>query len=400
MIDPVGNHISGKDSDSRHRHPGRDRAAEPTRGRTRGMVFGVRHLTEKECKQRSPRRDPRPSAWVQVPRAVLAVARDDEDPTVTHIQCVAGNRLPAGTPGRMFRIEGVACPDSRTKSPAPSGSATPRRTSKRCSATAAQGTVQDEAARELILDILENEGRQESDALDARRRQRPGSQSKTVRNIRNELANAGLVKRIPDKDENGTSCAGASTAPGAPNMSRALATSRVSHTLDTGYCYFSSHSQSAWTSRALAHSPTSYVRGTGSGTGRSEAPLPGRGTRENAYMPRLSSTSPRNTFPNRGVFMPIIRDSAIARTLTRTSSPGFTLRRVGRRRVAWCLLVPGGRAPFCGSPPDGGRRASTSFTSKSRSNCFGLVDAVDLYSWRLGIDAAIPDASGEIAAPW
>ncbi len=47
---------------------------------------------------------------MQVPRAVLVVVKDAEDPRVSHIQCVAGNRLPPETPGRMFRIEGKLLP--------------------------------------------------------------------------------------------------------------------------------------------------------------------------------------------------------------------------------------------------------------------------------------------------
>jgi hypothetical protein len=40
------------------------------------MVFGVRHLTEKECKGGVLAAILGSSAWVQTPRAVLAVVRD------------------------------------------------------------------------------------------------------------------------------------------------------------------------------------------------------------------------------------------------------------------------------------------------------------------------------------
>ena len=34
---------------------------------------------------------------------------------MSHVQCVAGNRLPPDTPGRMFRIEGVLAARARER---------------------------------------------------------------------------------------------------------------------------------------------------------------------------------------------------------------------------------------------------------------------------------------------
>jgi len=105
VIDPVANHIGNrKTSDDGEvraaisplneladdldclligvRHPGKDRS--------RGAVASVLGST----------------AWVDVPRAVVMIAADDEDEHLRHIQVVVGNRSLNGN-GRMFRIEGV-----------------------------------------------------------------------------------------------------------------------------------------------------------------------------------------------------------------------------------------------------------------------------------------------------
>jgi hypothetical protein len=108
-VDPVGNHFasgrsSNDDVDVREAIAPLNDFAD----RHQTMVFGVRHLSEKECSRGVLAAILGSSAWVQVPRAVLAVARDDGN--ITHVQCVAGNRLPPDTPGRMFRIEGAEIP--------------------------------------------------------------------------------------------------------------------------------------------------------------------------------------------------------------------------------------------------------------------------------------------------
>ena len=133
LVDPVGNHIAGKNSNSETDIRDAIGRLNKLADEHRCMVFGVRHLSEKECSRGVLAAILGSSAWVHVPRAVLAVVRDDEDPQLSHVQCVAGNRLPPDTPGRMFRIEGVKIPGWRTRSRARCGWATRARTWRRCS---------------------------------------------------------------------------------------------------------------------------------------------------------------------------------------------------------------------------------------------------------------------------
>jgi hypothetical protein len=203
-IDPVGNHMAGKNSDGSEDVRDAIAPLNQLADQHKCMVFGVRHLSEKECKQGVLAAILGSSAWVQIPRAVLAVARDTDDPQISHVQCVAGNRLPAGTPGRMFRIEGVMVPglenevtravwigDSSKDVETMLGNSNNKETSKSAS------------ARELILDVLEDEGEQESDGFDARIARKVGIDAKTVRNQRGTLKAEGLIGARAEKDEHG-----------------------------------------------------------------------------------------------------------------------------------------------------------------------------------------------------
>lgn len=204
VLDPVGNHMAGKNSDG-------DVDVRDVLSRFNQiadaydcMVFAVRHLSEKECKRGVLAAILGGSAWVHVPRAVLAIAKDDEDPQISHIQCVTGNRLPSGTPGRMFRIEGVLLDGLQEEVTRASwiGDSS-KDVETMLAAASTKEPSASAAAADLILDILEREGEQESDTLDARIARETGLSAKTVRNQRGRLKSGGLISAVPEKDEYG-----------------------------------------------------------------------------------------------------------------------------------------------------------------------------------------------------
>ena len=174
------------------------------------MVVGVRHLSEKECKNGILAAILGSSAWVQVPRAVLAVVQDDEDLQLRHVRCVIGNRLPPDTPGRMFRIEGVLPDGFENEVTRATWAATRTRISTRCSPAASKEPTKSDNARELILDILENEGEQESDALDARVASETGLAARTARDVRMTLGKRGWSRRSPTRTSSARSSVGRS----------------------------------------------------------------------------------------------------------------------------------------------------------------------------------------------
>jgi hypothetical protein len=203
VIDPVGNHITGKssnlDSDVRDVLARFNELAD-----THDLVLiGVRHLTEKEAVKGVIAAILGASAWVHVPRAVLAVVRDDVDPSISHLQCVAGNRLPPDTPGRMFRIEGVVVPGLEEEVTRAVWLGDSTKDLEELLASTGKSATKTAKARELVLDILDTEGRQESDGLDARVARETGAAAQTIRNIRVGLGKEGLIRSTPEKDGTG-----------------------------------------------------------------------------------------------------------------------------------------------------------------------------------------------------
>jgi hypothetical protein len=202
VIDPVANHIgdanANSDAEVRNaiaplnaladeldclligvRHPGKDRS--------RGALVSILGST----------------AWVDTPRAVVMIAVDNEDPAVRHIQVVAGNRSLNGA-GQAFRI--AAAPVEGLTEPitlaVPLGESS--KSVEELLDTHTRTETKTDRARELILDILDREGAQESDGLDARVARETRLAVKTVKNARTALKDEALIRNYPDKDEAGT----------------------------------------------------------------------------------------------------------------------------------------------------------------------------------------------------
>jgi hypothetical protein len=103
ILDPIASHVRG---DTHAEEPVRN-AIDPLNGLANELdclLIGVRHLSEKSALNGALAAILGASAWVQVPRAVLAVAPDDEEQMLFHIAVVSGNRSARGA-GRTFRID-------------------------------------------------------------------------------------------------------------------------------------------------------------------------------------------------------------------------------------------------------------------------------------------------------
>jgi hypothetical protein len=205
VIDPVANHIG--DRNTNNDAEVRD-AIAPLNGladELRCMLIGVRH-PGKDRSRGAVASILGSTAWVDTPRAVVMIAVDDEDDDVRHIQVVAGNRSRNGA-AQSFRIEAVTVAGLTE----PITVATPLGESTksvdqligvvRTTTIPASKTTE---ARELILQILETEGEQESDTLDARVAKETALKASTVRNARTALKDEGLINVHPDRDEYGS----------------------------------------------------------------------------------------------------------------------------------------------------------------------------------------------------
>lgn len=201
VIDPVANHIgdrnSNDDAEVRDaiaplnrladeigclligvRHPGKDRS--------RGALASILGST----------------AWTDTPRAVVMIAVDDEDPQLRHIQVVAGNRSLNGA-ARQFRVDTIEVPglDEPITVAVDCGEST--KSVDELLQTRKTPDTRTAKARELLLDVLQEQGEQESDALDAHVARETRLAARTVRDTRMALAREGLVKARPEKDDFG-----------------------------------------------------------------------------------------------------------------------------------------------------------------------------------------------------
>ena len=202
VIDPIGNHLGGVDTDREGLVREAIAPLNAVADELDCIVFGVRHLG-KDASRGALASVLGSTAWVDGPRAVVLMARDDEDEMLFHAQVVAGNRGPRSN-GRAFRLELVDVPPAREITLAVPAGDSAKDVETLLGATRGDTTTSRSAqADELILDILEAEGEQESDALDARVAAETGIAAKTVRNRRSDLARAGLIKPQPVKDEHG-----------------------------------------------------------------------------------------------------------------------------------------------------------------------------------------------------
>jgi DNA repair protein RadA/Sms len=199
IIDPLGNHVGGRDTDKEGVVRDAIGPLNAVADEFGLLLLGIRHLN-KDVSRGALASVLGSTAWVYVPRCVLLMAADDEDDALFHIQVVAGNRGPRGE-GRSFHIE---LADVGLKEPVTL--AVDRGTSNKNVETLLEKSASGSRsgnARNLILDVLADVDHMESDAVDARVAQETGVAAKTVKNLRSQLKNDGLLAVYPDKDEYG-----------------------------------------------------------------------------------------------------------------------------------------------------------------------------------------------------
>ena len=103
VIDPIGNHLKGADTDKEGAVRNAIHGLNALADDLHCIIVGVRHLTK--ARANGALASVLGSvAWVDLPRAVLAFAPDDEDDLTFHIQVVAGNRS-GRCAAQAFRIE-------------------------------------------------------------------------------------------------------------------------------------------------------------------------------------------------------------------------------------------------------------------------------------------------------
>lgn len=202
VIDPLGNHTHGIDTDKEGAVRNAIAPLNKLADDLDCLVLGIRHLG-KDASRGALASVLGSTAWVDVPRAVILMAADDEDDHLFHAQVVAGNRGPKNH-GRVYRLELVDVPPAREITLAVSAGDSTKDVETLLAANSRDGvTSRSAAAREAILDLLEQNGCIESDTLDAQIAAEIGVAAKTVQNQRGRLKNLGLIQAHPEKDDTG-----------------------------------------------------------------------------------------------------------------------------------------------------------------------------------------------------
>jgi hypothetical protein len=204
-IDPVANHTGDANLD---REAELRTALMPLAvlvNELRIPTVGVRHLSTKEAKGGALAKVLGSTAWIGVPRVVLAAVADSSDPALVHVQAIKGNRVPRGESGRRFKLEGRMLPDFiESVVCAVEDGASDVDVDSELAGKTERSESASERARELLIETLHAAGGQmESDALDAAVAAEAGVAAKTVKNLRVELKDKGWLRAIPEKDEHG-----------------------------------------------------------------------------------------------------------------------------------------------------------------------------------------------------
>ena len=203
VIDPVANHIAGLNSNSESDIRSAIAPLNALADAYDCMVFGVRHLTEKEAQNGVLAAILGSSAWVQTPRAVLAVVKDDEESALVHVQVVAGNRLPPGPKGDLYQIEGVKLDYLEEEvTRAVRVGASEKDLDAVIGRTASDKSTSAQA-RELVLNLLDEESPRESGELDRLVIEELELRPQSMKNLRSKMAKAGLIRQWPERGEDG-----------------------------------------------------------------------------------------------------------------------------------------------------------------------------------------------------
>jgi len=198
VIDPLvgamnGGLSSSSESDVRPMLQGLNRLADEQEA----MVIGIRHISIKANQGEALANVLGSTAWVDVPRMVLGVFRDDEHHDMRHLFVLAGNRTSPEPVGAMFHVGGVLLDGH--KQPTPKAEILGASMKDPDELLTAKGPRTDtgEAEKLLLQTLLDAPGRQMlSDLLDTYVATQTGVAVKTIQNLRWRIGSkgSGLIK--------------------------------------------------------------------------------------------------------------------------------------------------------------------------------------------------------------
>lgn len=164
-------------------------------------VIGIRHISTKEKPGEALTRILGATAWIGVPRAVLVAAKDPAGSL--HVHPVKGNRSKTNGNGVKYAFTGVLLPGFKEDIVTLVEEGQSRMDID--ALLSARSDTKSAHARSALLEILgaTDEGEMESDHLDAAVAAMTGLAAKTIRNLRTDMKNDGLIRARPEKDDDG-----------------------------------------------------------------------------------------------------------------------------------------------------------------------------------------------------
>jgi len=165
-------------------------------------ILGVRHITTKEAKGGALMHILGSTAWIGVPRVVLAAVKDPTDPETVHVKPIKGNRVPISEAGRQFHLDGHLLPGfNETVVVARDVGASEADID---TMLAGEAETKSQKAESVIVDVLQqNGGVMESDALDFMVSEQTGLKAATLRKVRTKLRDDGVIRHVADRDDYG-----------------------------------------------------------------------------------------------------------------------------------------------------------------------------------------------------
>ncbi len=160
-------------------------------------TIGVRHLSTKEARGGALAKILGSTAWIGVPRVVLAAVTDSQDHEIVHVHPIKGNRVPRGDSGRRYRLEGRTLPGfTESVVSAVEDGASDVDVDAELAGHKPTESASAQAREIILLTLQESGGSMESDRLDAVVAAEAGVSAKTVQNLRGELRTEGLIRSV------------------------------------------------------------------------------------------------------------------------------------------------------------------------------------------------------------
>lgn len=206
LIDPLSNHTGRAKTDNEEEVRNALMPLGIMAGELNVPILGVRHITTKEAKGGALGHILGSTAWIGVPRVVIAAVKDPVTPSVVHVRAIKGNRVSTSDAGRQYELEGFTLPGFAESVVVAHNAGVSNADIDVL--LAGESETKSQKAEAAIIEILrQNPGGVEPKTLDYMVAQSSGLQVSTLKKVRTTMKESGLIHFQPDRDEYGKAVA-------------------------------------------------------------------------------------------------------------------------------------------------------------------------------------------------